>query len=81
MNSLSSNDPYWKHKTSDIMLKQVEGVDLFDDEEEGFVSIYERFTDGSRWPARTVNMAEKEQAEDVIAAWGEKGEVRDYRGK
>ena len=71
----------WKHTTTLDNRGHGEpvGVDLFDDEQNGFVSIYQRFADGTRFPARTVNLSNAAHAEVVILAWMARGEVADYR--
>ena len=71
----------WKHTTTLDSRGHGDpvGVDLFDDEQTGFVSIYQRFTDGTRFPARTVNLSNAAHAEVVILAWMARGEVADYR--
>lgn len=73
----------WKHTTATRldMENDAVGVDLFDDEQPGFVSIYIRFPSGGRWPARTVNMSNPEHAQSVLEAWSKRGPVNDFRRK
>jgi len=73
-----AHDPFWKHTTaaSHQGVDNYAGIDVFDDEEDGHVSIYVRFKDGTRWPARTVSL----NARQIIKAWTEhKGPLNDYR--
>lgn len=71
----------WKHTTTLDSGRHGEpvGIDLFDDEEPGMVSIYVRHADGTRNPARSVNMTKEEHAANVLGAWSLKGTVHDYR--
>ena len=71
----------WKHSTTTCVLSHGDevGVDLFDDEVEGQVSIYLRFANGKRFPARTVEMSEVEHARRVLGGWAKRGPVNDYR--
>lgn len=69
----------WKHQTAEQSVGNgpTVGVDLFDDEYEGQVSIYTRFANGTRWPARTL-LKSADHFDEVLAAWT-KGDVNDYR--
>lgn len=71
----------WKHTTTTNSRSHGEpvGIDLFDDEHPNMVSIYQRFGDGTRFPARTVNLDKREEAIAVLGAWMLKGKVNDYR--
>ncbi|GGG60978.1 hypothetical protein [Hymenobacter glacieicola] len=72
----------WPHTTAaDIPQLATVGVDLFDDIEPGYTAIYVRYSDGTRWPARNVNMADPEKANSIIAAWALRGIINDYRTK
>ena len=82
------NKPAWnqKHKTTDDSRShgQPVGIDLFDDEVEGFTSIYERFDNGLLYPARTVFMNSRKHAKSVLDAWRSKyglSTVKDHRTK
>lgn len=60
----------WKHQTAEKSpTTEPIGVDFFDDEETGFVTVYLRFPDGSLWPARTVNARLKKHAKSVLDSW------------
>jgi hypothetical protein len=70
----------WEHKTAaGWRLQEPVGIDLFDEENGAFTAIYLRFADGTRWPARTVNMANPQRAAEILAAWSKRGPVNDYR--
>lgn len=76
---------YYQRDKKGLLIPLV-GVDFFDDEEPGMVTIYVRYADGTRWPARTVNMAVPKHAEDVLLAWSAKSydgspndSLHDYR--
>ncbi len=74
----------WEHTTTLDSKAHGEpvGIDLFDETCGGIpmTAIYERFANGFRFPARTVNMTVHPHAEDVISAWVRKHpDVRDYR--
>jgi hypothetical protein len=74
----------WKHTTATHHqgCDKYDGIDLFDDEDEGHVSIYVRFTDGTRFPARTVCLDTPDDpghAQIVLGAWAQRGQVHDYR--
>jgi hypothetical protein len=69
----------WKHTTAKDAYNDPVGVDFFDDEQDGFVSIYLRDANGKRFPARTVDMSKKEHAKEVLLAWMERGPLHDYR--
>lgn len=76
----------WKHQTTDHPNKQGQpvGIDLFDDEHEGYTTVYERFDDGTLFPARTVDMSKPKHAKSVLDAWRVKyglATVRDHRTK
>ena len=60
----------WKHTTAGSIPKcSIVGIDLFDDEQEGYVSIYQRYEDGTRFPARTVSTADQKHYLNVMLAW------------
>ena len=70
----------WKHTVGVRPMTNPIGIDLFDDEDEGQFSIYLRFADGSRLPARTVSLDPPAHAASVLAAWiSHHGPVNDYR--
>jgi hypothetical protein len=76
------HDQFWKHITAAFYqgVDNYAGIDLYDDEEDGHVSIYVRFKDGTRWPARTVSLKDAAQARQIITAWAERrGPLNDYR--
>jgi len=68
----------WKHDTTDDILQARAGIDLFDDENPGHVTVYIRYVDGSRAGARDIWLAGP-NAERCLAAWCATGVVRDYR--
>lgn len=77
----------WKHTTALTVHgdgKPAAGIDLFDDEvnAEGkpTVSIYMRFSDGTRWPARTITPGAS-NFHECLTAWTLDGGVNDYRKK
>ena len=77
-----AQNEFWKHRTAGFHqgVDNYAGIDLYDDEEEGHVSIYVRFTDGTRWPARTVSLNNAELARQIITAWAERrGPMNDFR--
>lgn len=80
MNHRESN--MWKHTTARHAYGDSVGVDLFDDElnvaGEPTVSVYVRFQDGTRFPARTITPG-ADNYESCLLAWCAKGEVNDYR--
>lgn len=56
------------------------GIDLFDGDPPGHTAIYVRFADGTRWPCRTVEMADAPRAASIIGAWRRQYPyVLDYR--
>jgi hypothetical protein len=72
----------WPHTTAPSSYHgDREGIDLFDEIDNGvlFVAIYLRNTDGTRWPARTVNTEHPKHAARVVGAWMRRGPVNDYR--
>lgn len=70
---------YWPHTTAANCLSEQAGVDLFNSPyTEGLTVIYVRFTDGTRWPARSVD-ARTESGRDCLASWCNRGTVNDYR--
>ena len=76
----------WEHQTADNLLTHgaAVGIDLFDDVSDDGVpvtAIYVRYSDGTRYPARTVNTSNPEHAKSVLDAWAKKGPVNDYRQK
>ena len=73
----------WKHQTTNNSRAHGEpvGVDLFDDERDGFTTIYVRHADGTRYPARDVAMSKPAHAKSVIEAWQTRGDTHDYRTK
>lgn len=80
--STEAHDAFWKHRTAAYHqgVDGYAGIDLFDDEEDGHASIYVRFKDGTRWPARTVSMDDAKRARQIIKAWTEhKGPMNDFR--
>ena len=80
MTHLPANE--WKHTTAANCHQQPVAIEFFDDEQPGFVSIYERYADGTRWPCRSVNLS-ADHAESVLGAWAvrgaELGTVNDHR--
>ncbi len=70
----------WKHTSSPVVQasENVAGIDLFDDEDAGQFSIYLRYKDGTRSPARTVMIGTPE-AYSILRAWQVRGPVSDYR--
>lgn len=78
---------YWKHTTTLDSRRHGEpvGIEFYDDERPGFVSIYEIFADGTRFPCRTVNLENHEHAKSILDAWEIKGIKRgtfnDFRGQ
>ncbi len=75
----------WKHTTAKDAFGDMgatAGVDLFDDElndaGEPTVSVYVRFNDGTRFPARTITPG-NDGYESCLAAWCARGPVNDYR--
>jgi len=78
MDALHPSDPYWKHTTATSIVGERVGVDLFDDEQPGMVTVYVRYADGTRTPGRDITMP---GGEKCLAAWCRDygGKVRDYR--
>lgn len=70
----------WKHATCDRHpLTEVIAVVLFDDEFDGQDTIYQRFSCGSLFPARSVTRADSAHHARVIAAWAARAPVDDRR--
>ena len=81
--SLAETTAYWPHTTAEQCQgngREV-GVDLFDSPyNAGFVVIYNRFANGLRWPARSIDMNDASGPE-ILAAWTGRGTANDYRGQ
>lgn len=71
----------WEHKTSKVCRPHDPvGLDFFY-EPNGFVAIYERYKDGTRWPCRNVNLENITHAHSVINSWLSKyddSQINDY---
>jgi hypothetical protein len=68
----------WIHTTAPKLAEsEAVGIDLF--AEDGQTAIYLRFSDNTRWPARTVNMEDLDHASEIIESWEKRGPVNDYR--
>ena len=74
-------NPNWKHATREWADNEKPvGCDLFDDEQHGFVTIYQRFADGTRIGARSVKKCfDHEHYTNVMCAWLKDGVNYDYR--
>lgn len=68
----------WKHETTDDILQARAGIDLFDDEAPGMITIYIRYADGSRAAVRDIK-ADHPSADRCLAAWCNGQFVKDYR--
>ena len=97
----SVDDKKWPMTTAkkdETHLKDEDGLDLFDEVTAGITltAIYIRYEDGTRWPARTVNVTDPVtplHPQDVLNAWADRflnnggkkrvqgGIIRDYRNK
>lgn len=70
----------WKHTTAkSIFEAEDDGIDLFDDEQPGHVTIYKRLKNGNRWPCRSVCLENYDHATSVLGAWVFNRKVNDYR--
>lgn len=72
----------WKHTTAPNIyaVRECEQkIEVFDDEEPGFVSLYITDGKGLRFPARTVSMNRPEHFISVLSAWAARGVLIDSR--
>jgi hypothetical protein len=81
----SAYDHVWKHGTLNLSVCPQEpriGIDLFDDEQRGFITIYVRLPNGKRTPARSIIATRQHQkhAQTCLNAWASCHPiVNDYR--
>ena len=61
----------FRHVTATDCHQEPVGYDFFDDDREGYTSIYERYSDGTRWPCRMVEM-HCDHAESCLNSWATK---------
>lgn len=73
--------PKWKHTTTDNILQDRAGIDLFNDEQPGYTTIYYRMANGTRCPGRSVIMADSDHAASVLGSWCTGQAVNDYRNE
>lgn len=72
-------EAWWKHSTTASVFKTRAGIDLFDDEQPGFTTIYIRYDDGTRCSARSVDMSDAVHADTCLRAWCAGQSVNDFR--
>ena len=68
----------WKYTTSEFKIEENTGIDLFDDEYPNQISIYIRYKDGTRFPARTIEKG-TEFTDKILGSWCINKKVIDYR--